>query len=174
MRKISEYFFILVIMTVLFACFYVWFIPRTAYVKVDEVYNSFPLKVELEKQLQTTQKEREKIMDSLKTDLKLLSMKIEAEKSKNVNDINLFYLKRDQLAEKEERFLQDTEAQMQNYKDQIWKQLNQYIKDFGTENGYDYIFGVDDSYQMLFYKERHNITSEMKKFVNGKYEGVRK
>lgn len=159
------------IVTIGFVVFYKFYIPKTAYVNIDKVYNNFPLKLELEKKLSITHKERERVLDSLKSDLKLLSMNIESLNKKNTEDINLFYLKRDQLQKKEQQFNEDTEAQLLEYKNQIWKQLNQYIKEYGSEKGYDYIYGVDETYVLLYKKEEYNITEELGIYVNDRYKG---
>lgn len=162
---------LVLIMAIGFAVFYQFFIPKTAYVNIDEVYNNFPLKAELEKKLLATHKERERILDSLRAELKLLSMNLESGKSQKQEDVNLFYLKRENLQEKERQYNENTEAQTQEYKNQIWKQLSQYIKDYGKEHHYDYIFGVDEGYTLLYRKERHDITGELGKYVNEKYKG---
>ena len=54
---------------------------------------------------------------------------------------------------------------------QILGQMTQYIKDFGNENGYDFIFGEDNTGTILYGKPTADITSEVIEFINQKYQG---
>jgi outer membrane protein len=148
-----------------------FFIPQTAYVNINLLYNSFSLKDELEKKLTKTQKEREKILDSLEVELKVLSKKIQLENQKNAQDINAFLLKKENFSLKEQQFNEDGEAQAEEYKTQIWKRLKQYVNEYGKKKGYDFILGMDEGYTLLYSDEGKNITEEVKSYVNERYSG---
>ena len=49
---------------------------KTGYIIIEEVYNKFDLKKELEKQFNSIKTERKKILDSLELDLKLFDSKL--------------------------------------------------------------------------------------------------
>lgn len=144
---------------------------KTAYVDMAKVYNTFKLKEELERKLQFSQKQRERVIDSLEIQLKTLSNKIELEQGRNKEDLRTFELKREEYALREQQIKEDNQAQAENYKEQIWKQLDQYVQDFGDAKGYDYIFGVDESYTIFYKNESHDITTELLEYVNKKYQG---
>jgi outer membrane protein len=72
---------------------------------------------------------------------------------------------------KEKQYADDNAAQAQQYTDEVWKQLNQYIKEFGIENGYDYIIGANGEGSLMYAKEQHDISKELTLYVNEKYAG---
>jgi Skp family chaperone for outer membrane proteins len=146
---------------------YIWVLPKTAYVEVSELYNTFEMKKEMEVKFQKTQKERERILDSMKVELNALSRSIELSDKKNAADITEFYKKRENLELKQEQFDADTEAMAEEFKSQIWKRLDQYIEEYGKSKNYDYLYGVDDSY----HKKGNDITEDLKKYLQEKYKG---
>lgn len=54
---------------------------------------------------------------------------------------------------------------------QVWSSLNQYIVEYGKENDYDYIFGASGNGSLMFANEDCDITQEILKYSNNKYEG---
>ena len=147
---------------------------KTAYVEITEVYNDFVLKKELEAKLDNLQQARKSIIDSLELQLKFASdriMKMEPRDSKKQKEIELFEQQRQEFLYKKKNFDEDNQMATQQYSDQIWKQLNQYIKDDGNEKGYDYIFGADGTGSLMFAGEENNVTREVKEYVNKKYTG---
>lgn len=143
---------------------------RTAYVNISDIYDSYPLKKELEEKLEKQQKDREKVLDSMKQELHALSLELQAKKDDH--KLRIFEVKREALYHKEQQLSQEAEIQMDTYKGQIWKQLNQYIKEFGDQNGYEYIFGADDSYHLLYRSEGKDVTESLKSFLTSKYMGL--
>src|ERR1700749_2451755 len=132
--------------------------PKTAYVIIQEVFNNFELKKEYEKRLTLTKNSRQKLIDSLEFELKLLGKKIESENGKNKEDINVFSVKRNIFFEKKKTFEEDDERQTKEYDQQIIAQLNQYVKNYGKENGYTYIDGNDGNGSLMYAEEGDNIT----------------
>jgi outer membrane protein len=129
------------------------------------------MKKELETKLLSTQKARERVLDSLQQDITRRATEIQILKKPDEAKYKEFNAKREELNRLEERMEADTRAQMGEYKAQIGKQLNQYIKDFGNKNGYDFILGKDESFNVPFAKENRNITADVKKYVNEVYGG---
>lgn len=144
---------------------------KTAYVNMEEVYNSFPLKASFEKELLAFRKEREKVLDSLNLQLRSLGLSIESGVKKDQASINLFQLMRQDLMEKQELFTEQNEAQADSYKSQIWKQLREYINEYGDNQSYDYIYGVDEGYQFLYFNKTKDITKDVSNYVNNRYSG---
>ena len=71
-----------------------------------------------------------------------------------------------------QKFDEDNQRTYDDYEKQIWKQVNQYMKDFGVENNYTYILGAEGSWQLMYAKENNNITKEVVEFINKKYKGI--
>jgi len=142
---------------------------KVAYVNTYSVYNDFKLKKELEEKLNKTQLTRKVLLDSLRVKIQMASL----DKSKYGEKD--FFLRMEEQKQayfaKEKQYTEDNAAQAQKYTDEVWKQLNQYIKEFGAENGYDYIIGANGEGNLMFAKEKHDISKDVIKYVNEKYQG---
>lgn len=147
---------------------------KTAYIDINQIYDNFTLKKELEVQLQTVKKERAAILDTMELNLKVLSKEIDIEKGSNRQKLNTFSVKREIYLEKKQEFEETTIALLDDYKAKIWKQLKQYVKEYGDKKGYDYIYGVDDEYNFIYVNQSNNITKDVESFVNERYSGVKK
>ena len=149
--------------------------PKTAYVDINEIYNNFTLKKELESKLDNISNARKNILDSVKIKVNVLSNVLEGTDKKNKKAVDsisgILESFKQEYYYKEQNFTQDNDAMTKQYSDQIWKQLNQYVKDYGKENGYEYIFGADGSGAVMYAAEGNNITDELKTYVNNRYSG---
>jgi outer membrane protein len=146
---------------------------KMAFINISELFNNFELKKEYERKVTLTKSSRQKIVDSLEFGLKLLGKKIESEGGKNKEDINVFTVKRNDFFEKKKAFEEDNERQTKEYDQQIITQLNQYVKDFGKENSYLYIYGNDGNGSLMYANESNNITKEVTSYINLKYRGIK-
>ena len=142
---------------------------KVAYVNTYSVYNEFKLKKELEEKLNKTQLTRKVLLDSLRVKIQMASI------NKSKSDDKEFYIRMENMKqmyfEKEKQYTEENTAQAQKYTDEVWQQLNQYIKEYGTENGYDYIMGATGEGNLMFAKEQHDISKELIQYVNEKYNG---
>ncbi|MBS1635849.1 MAG: OmpH family outer membrane protein [Bacteroidetes bacterium] len=144
---------------------------KIGYVELEAVYNDFQMKKELEAKFQNVSQLRQNILDSLKIEVNMLSSRIKSESDKE--NIQAFQLKRQEYLMKEQSFAQSNEETTAQYKSQIWKQLSQYIKQFGEQNKYQYILGFDaDNGALLYGNGGENVTDQVKLFVNNAYKGV--
>jgi len=145
---------------------------KIGYVVIQEVFNEFNLKKELEKKYDGVRNARKKILDSIQIDLSILSKKIET-KTATEEEKNIFERKRMEYAQKGRAFDEDNVVLTREYDSQIIKQLNQYISDYGKENGYDMIYGNTTSGSILYGDKKYNITKEVSVYLNEKYQGVK-
>jgi outer membrane protein len=146
--------------------------PHNAYVDLGRLYNEFSMKKELEGQLKAVSLTRENQLDSMKLDLTVLAKNIQSGDSIKTKPLRMDFLaKRQQYALKNQAFTEENDRVSQAYDDEIWKQLNQYIKDFGKENGYRYIFGAEGSGAIMYADDGDNITDLMITYVNAHYKG---
>jgi outer membrane protein len=150
-----------------------WSKPKTGFILIHEVYNNFGLKKELEKKFLATKNARQKMLDSLELSLKFLANKIQQQKEKNKDDILVFNNKRDEYLQKKQIIEEDNTALTNQYDGEILTQLNQYVKDYGAEKNYTYVYGIDGNGALMYGKEGENITKEMIEYINNKYNGKR-
>ncbi len=147
--------------------------PKTGYVEVYKVYGDFELKKEYDAKLTTVQTARKNIIDSLSIKLEALGAQIQSgvfNKTEREIKIQEYQLKRQELALKQKSFEEDNSRTVQQYQEQIWKQLNEYMKSYGKEHSYTYIFGADGSGSLMYSVEENNITEEITKYVNERYK----
>jgi outer membrane protein len=147
--------------------------PKTGIIEIQKVYDSFQLKKELETKFKTTQNQRKKILDSLELELKYLYASIEKQEKKDEETIKNFNIKKNFYMQKKQMNQEDDAALSKQYDSEILTQLNQYVKDFGKENGYTYVFGTDGNGSMMYAKESVDISNEVIVYINNKYQGVK-
>ncbi len=146
-------------------------VRKTGWIVIGNVYENFQYKKELESKLMSTKLGRKNIIDSMEFDLKLLANQIELEKGKDKSRIALFQAKREDYINKKKMFEEDNDMLVEKYDEQILNQLNQYVKDFAKEKGYDYIYAADGSGVIMAAPEDENVTELVKVFINEKYKG---
>ncbi|MEO5641915.1 MAG: OmpH family outer membrane protein [Bacteroidia bacterium] len=153
--------------------------PKIAYVDLAKVYNGFELKKQLETQLKVVQQVRQRTLDSLELGLKMISrnlQSIDSDKSKNEIQIktNEFEALKQDYLYKQENFSSDNSSLLQQYDQQVWKQLNQYVKDYGEANGYTCILGGDGSGNVMYSSKGLDITEELIAYTNKCFKGETK
>lgn len=52
--------------------------------------------------------------------------------------------------------------------------VKKFIKDYGKEKGYDYIYGTGDAPSVLYAKEKYDITKEITQLLNDRYKSAAK
>ena len=133
---------------------------KLAYIDNEKIFNEFVGKKELEKRIKNLRSSHNKTLDSLReklrytkssSDYKTLNNKIKALTNQfNSEDIEASNL----------------------YTDQIWNQINQYVNDYRSEYGYEFIFGAQGTGNLMFVPDDKEITKEVLEYINLKYEGA--
>lgn len=142
---------------------------KIVFVNIESVYDEFTMKKELESKFENVTSMRQQILDSLKLELNILSKSITSKDQ--VDRIKDFQLKRQEYALKEQNFTESTQQTNEQYKSQIWKQLSQYIMQFGKKNHYKYILGFENKSSILYGDEAEDVTKELSVYVNECYKG---
>jgi outer membrane protein len=161
------------IMGVVLLTYHYSFQPKTGYIIIQDVYNNFEFKKEMEKKFLTTKNARQKKLDSLEMGVKILATQLSKipEKERSIPDIDKFTSMREDYLRKRQINEEDNNELSRQYDAQILSQLNQYIKDFGADNNYTYIFGNDGNGTLMFAKDKDNISKDVIVYVNKKYIG---
>lgn len=142
---------------------------KLGYVKNNALYESFTLKKELAEKLTTVQNKRKAILDSLIIPLRMLNL--ELQKNKDQKLMIQFQAQQESYLSKKKEFEEDNQRLMQEYSDQIWKQINQYIADYGKEKGYSFIYGATGDGAIMFAEDQYDLTSELTSYINERYNG---
>lgn len=150
----------------LFVVFLIFYFTREEpirYINTASLYSSFTLTKQLLADFSSKAKGEENTIDSLLVRLNYFQ-KDEAHKKE--------YLQLQQeLSNKQVIYRKWAEASAREIEQVVWKQLNQYLRNYGKAHAYSIILGTQGNGNILYTKEGLEITEDVIKFVNQQYEG---
>ena len=79
-----------------------------------------------------------------------------------------------QLAQAQQGLQMQLQQESGKEMDSLVKGVKKFIKDYGKEKGYDYIYGTGDAASVLYAKDSYDITKDMIKLLNDKYKSAPK
>jgi len=141
--------------------------PKIAYLQAEKVFGEFKLKKDLERDLEKSNALQKKILDSMKLNLQMAYENVSRKKDQKL--VMEYKIQEQQYFLKEKQTNDAYAETAEQYTAQIWKQLNQYIQEYGDQHGYDYIYGLKSEGELMYGKKSHDITDELVKVVNDKY-----
>jgi len=150
-------------------CYTVLGQPKIGYIDIKTVFDGFELKKDLEKKYKTVVAKRNKVIDSLYLDLKIASNSIENKREKDPEKILDFRNKSELYNQQRIRFEEDNNALSTQYDSEILAQLNQYIQDYGDQNGYLFILGNQGDGTIMQARDSKNLTKEIIEYTNKRY-----
>ena len=140
---------------------------KNAYIISGQVYEKYKGKIEIEKKFTQSQSMNKIFYDSLQVEIKFLKQKVDEGKlDKKVLD-DKYYV----YSKMFEDYKQGNEKEIGEYNKQIWNQINQYVKDYGKEKGYEFILGASGDGTIMYSNDANNITEDVIQYINNKYEG---
>ena len=152
---------------IVFSIFYKRDEKKIVYVEIGKLYKEFKLTKELESQYKNVANARKLFLDSL--EIRIRSIMDDNSREKEINEM------KNQYVLKKQQFDEDNNAMNTQLNGQIMNQLNQYMTDYGQENGFDFIFGAEGSGAIMYADEKsYNLTEPVLAFINSKYEGKNK
>lgn len=145
-------------------------LPRTAYVDIHEVFEKFEGTKELNARLTNLSSKQKSLLDSMSFKLRAMQSNINENSPRAV--LTSFNTQQNNYQVLNSEFTQQYEQQDQEYQTMVWKQINQYIQEYGKENGYDYIYGANGNGTMMYASNQKNITTNILQYINQRYEGL--
>lgn len=145
--------------------------PKIGYIINNEIYSDFKMMKELEAKLETEKNDRKLVIDSLELRINLMMEEMnrnQVDDEKSVEELRYLQQKYMMVRQKSE---EEMKRLTEDYYAQVWNQINQYVMDYGKENGYAVIYGANADGNLMYADETLNITEEVKKFINEKYNG---
>ena len=141
---------------------------KVGYVTTLKVFEEFKLKKELEGDYKKIQVAKQSYLDSIRLNIETLMKQNHQKNQKLESEIEkqkrMYLLKEDQ-------FNKENENLYTQYNEQIWKQINQFIEDYGREKGFDYVFGASGQGNIMYATGGDDLTKEIIDYVNQKYSG---
>lgn len=142
---------------------------KVIYINNQRVFNEFEYKKVLEKKYKQVESARNNKLDSLKMRLQDLYISLESKSDKKL--LEQFNREKQNYTLLKTQFDEDNQSLIQEYDSQIWKQLNQYIGDYGKEQGVDFILGGQGQGNVMYAKEINDHTEAVISYVNAKFNG---
>ncbi len=145
--------------------------PKTAYVNLGEVFENFAGKKELAFRLDRLKNQQKSMLDSM--ELTIRSLQQAAKNAENGQAV-LAKLQNTQQTYQylNAEFSEQYQSQDESYSEKVWKQINQYVTDYGKDNGYDFIYGANGNGALMYGSSANNITEEIINHINERYEGL--
>jgi outer membrane protein len=153
------------------------FFPRkhlVAYIELGKIFNDFDMAKQYHKKLESVAFARKGIIDSLELNLRSQSRAIQSAAHQSKDQIEKFQLDKGYYEDKKRQFDEDNNALQKEYNEEIIKQLNQYVRDYGEKSGYDFIYGAEGSGVIMYGNDKLNITAEVTKYINERFNGSSK
>ena len=144
---------------------------KQAYIELQKVFNEFEMTKQYKLKLESVVNARKSIADSIELDLTAQARVLKQTAKPASDKLQDFMYEKEMYMEKVMQFEQDNMALKQKYDAEINRQLNQYIKDYGLKNGYEFIYGADGSGALMYAKESANISPEITEYINKRYKG---
>lgn len=127
---------------------------KSAYVLNAKLFEGFSGKADLEKKLGRLRNENKKKIDSLV---------VLMESGKNNPTLMQFYSETIETYRLTEKQISGT------YTSDIWKRLNEYIADYGKQEGYDFIFGASGEGNLMYADDSRDVTEAVTQYANERY-----
>lgn len=132
----------------------------SAYVNLNQVYKEFALTQELTEKYEFVKINRTSRLDSLEVEI----LKLDKSSDQYADFVNLY-------GAQQKAFSQEIDRLGLQYDDQIWKQINEYVEQFGSTSGYDLILGIKGEGNVMYGTQELNVTEEVLNYINRKYAG---
>lgn len=148
---------------------------KIGYVDNAKLINEYQEKIDIQDKLQLKIKAYEQRRDSIRQAFQLEINEAEL-KSRKMSQANLQKLsqelqQKDQIINQRDQFEQQQiaqESQAQN--DSLIKKVREFVKDYGTNNGYDYILGSNEAGSVMYGKSENDLTQTVLDALNAAYK----
>lgn len=146
------------------------FSSNVVYIDTALVYEKFNLSKELNGELEKVFKSRKHILDSLYDDLKAQSQDLQTKKDRDMAELDEFKRQEEACLYKQRLFEDENRSALEKCNQKIWEQINRYTEAYGKEKDYDYILGANGQGNIMYGRNKKNVTDELVEYLNLQYE----
>lgn len=147
-----------------------WDKSKTVYVKTDQLFEAFALTKSFKAKLENTEQSRVSILEDMELNARTLAYKAEKGINPKQSRDSLEVLVQT-IAAKRAQFTEDNQSEAEKYNQQIWTQLNQYIQDYCSEHGYNFVLGTDGKGALMAANPTLDHTDDIIAFANAQFTG---
>ncbi|TVL99816.1 MAG: hypothetical protein CV087_16340 [Candidatus Brocadia sp. WS118] len=172
MKKISLVIVIQVAIVISVLIFFNSRIPKVVYVKSLKVLEEYQGMKEVREVLSDFISKGDIQLDSLKKNLKEISVQIESKNITSSEKKRLEEIYNNKQSEMNQYIIQlrdEAKQEEQKLTQGVLNQINSYIKTYAEQKGYDLVIGVTLSGNVLYGSEALDITDEIIVFLNNNY-----
>lgn len=144
---------------------------KLAYVNMKEVFEKFRMKQELQQKFEAEDLSVRKYLDSMAFVLTEEGNKLSGATDANQTEVQNYLRRKDAYLTQRNTYEAQRQELTAQYDNQIVTRMTQYVKDYGTEHGYDYIFGDDGNGHIMYAGPADNVTQEVITYLNNRFEG---
>jgi len=146
-------------------------ITKIAYININELYENFEMKKELEVKYQQIINARNKELEVVKQRIATLEKELESESGDVSNNVLQLAKEQKLLHNKSIVNNQLNDQLRSDYQHKALKQLDDYIKKFGQQNNLSLILGANGNGRVLYADDAANITEQVTDYVNKMHNG---
>ncbi len=148
---------------------------KIGYVDNSKLINEYQEKKDIEEKLKVKVTAFQKRTDSLRKvfrlDVNEAEIKAKGMSQANIQKLSQELQQREQVLSKRLQFEQQQIAQeSQTQNDSLIKKIKDFVKDYGTKNGYSYILGSNEGGSVMFGKEESDLTQTLLDLLNAAYK----
>ena len=133
---------------------------KTGFVDAQKLFEEFQGKKERDAKFQSMKQSAKSSMDSMTVELKKLP-----EGSEQYRQLYM------QIAGNQAQIQKKLEEKLNEYNEEILRQINQYVYDYGMENKFDYIFGAAGNGSLMYSNSTNDLTDKVLQYINKRYNG---
>lgn len=145
--------------------------PHIAIVDNQRLFDSFEMKTAYEAELQEMENLQKQVLDSLEFEVRSLQVK-----GKNEIDPEQTQERQHALVQeynrRRELFRENMNRVTGQFDQNIWKQIESYMKDFAREKGYDYVLGKSAYDDIYAFPAESDVTDAAIEYINTHYTGT--
>jgi outer membrane protein len=142
---------------------------RQVYIDMGKVYNEFQLSKELNSKMDEVMKARKKVTDSLYNIVKQETQLLRQKPKQTLGEMARVAKLEENLYARQQEFEKDNASINADFSNKIWTQLNQYVSDYGAKHECTFILGANGQGNIMYADKTYDITNEIVKYVNDRY-----
>lgn len=144
---------------------------KVGYVLIQKLYDGYKGKQEIEKQLQAIELRQKGILDTLGLTITSLQTQLKSAKGTQVSAIEAALKSKFSDYERlSGEFSNYNSKESKKHVDNLLKQINQYVKDYGETQHYKFILGASGDGSLMYASESLDVTEDVLKYINQRYE----
>lgn len=147
---------------------------KTAYIDTEKLMKEYQESIDFETKYEALSK---RMQNELEADMKKFQNDV-ADLQRNAQSKGMEWAMARQkelekrevtLAEKQQNYMLKFQQEGSAERDSMVTKMKAFIKDYGQEKGFDYVFGTGDAATVLYAKDGYDITEDILKLMNEAY-----